>query len=34
MIVAWTNDGAGEKWSDPRWTLKIEPKVLAEIFII
>lgn len=34
MIVVCTSDGVGEKWSDPGYTLKIEPKGLAEIFIV
>lgn len=34
MIVAWTSDGAGERRSDPGYTLKIEPIGLAEVFTI
>lgn len=34
VMVAWRSAGAGEKWSDPGCTLKIEPAESVEIFIV
>lgn len=34
MVVAWTSDGAGEKWSDPGYTLKTEPVGFAETLTV